>query len=141
LIGVVNFPSSSFLSKGWTEARATEGFAGVGPRDCAINPRVSSKDDKLTVDEQPSPDGAIELHLRGTRVDGRGWIKAVMSCLDADQTVLFARDVDLDIKVDTFTYYGSETLRDLVVQISARAEPLHRPALGVTPCRIGSIAG
>jgi hypothetical protein len=141
LIGVVSFPSSSFSSKGWAEARAMERFAGVGPRDCAINPRVGSKDDKLTVDEQPSPDGAIELHLRGTKVDGRGWIDAVTSCLDADRAVLFARDVDLDIKVDTLTGYGSETLRDLVVQISARAGRMRSFSLSAKFGNYGSLRG
>jgi hypothetical protein len=138
---IMSFPSSNSLSQGWAEARAMKSVAGVGPRDCVINPRVGSKDDKLTVDEQPSSDGAIELHLRGTKVDGRGWINAVTSCLDADQTVLFARDVDLDIQVDTLTGYGSETLRDLVVQISARAGRMRSFSLSAKLGDHGSLRG
>jgi hypothetical protein len=141
LIGVASFSSSSSLSTGWAAERARESFAGERPLDCATNPRGGSKDDKLTVEEGRSPDGTIGLRLRGARVDGRGWINAVMSCLDADQAVLFPRDVDLDIKIDTLTGYGDEALRDVVVQISARAGRMRSFSLSAKLGNHGALRG
>jgi hypothetical protein len=138
---IMSLPLSGYLSQDWASARATESFAGVQLSDCAINPQVGSKDDNLTFDEQRSPDGAIVLHLRGTKVDGRDWIQAVTSCLDADPTVLFARDVDLDIKVDMLTGYSSEALRDLIVQISARAGRLLSFSLSAKLGNHGNLRG
>jgi hypothetical protein len=106
-----------------TSVRGTVELDSNGDVISADLPSFNLSDgDKATLKAERGPDGALRLMVRGEVYDGRGFIKSTMAGPTSGkaQGTAKAKDIDVDVRINTVAGFHGETLRGLDLKMSRR---------------------
>jgi hypothetical protein len=111
------------------------------PVDALTAALASAKNDQCSVDSARAADARALVTVRGTRCDGRAFVKAVLGGMPEKDATAAAFDGDLDIKVAALTGFNGAELRDVELRLSGYAGDIRAFALAAKVGPVAHLAG